>query len=178
MRIISGSHKGRHIPIRKNLTARPTTDFAKENLFNIISNQINIEGLDVLDLFAGTGSISFEFASRGCSSIITVEKDYKSYSFIKKTAVELGFDMLRAVKVDAFKFIEINKQKYDLIFADPPYDNKDLKKLPDLLFNSGALKNDGWFILEHGKTHEFTSNEHLFDTRKYGSVHFSFFRKK
>lgn len=162
--------------MRKNFPSRPTTDFAKENLFNVLNNQIDFEGLNVLDLFTGTGSISFEFASRGADRITSIEKDFKSVKFIKKTIVDLKFENIDIKCADAFKIIKKTPEKYDLIFADPPYDMKGIETLPDLIFENELLKDDGLFILEHSQDYDFKSHSRLKELRKYGSVHFSMFR--
>lgn len=178
MRIISGKYKGKHIPVRKNFPSRPTTDFAKENIFNVIYNQFDFEQLEVLDLFSGTGSISYEFASRGCERIISVEKDFRSFDFIRKTVKELNFDTIRPVKTDAFRFLKKCTEKFDIVFADPPYDLFNLNEIPKMVFEAEILKPGAWFILEHGKTHQFNDNQHLINTRSYGSVQFSIFAQK
>ncbi len=178
MRIVSGKYKGRYIPVRKNFPARPTTDFAKENIFNVMGNHFDFEGLHILDLFGGTGSISFEFASRGSSEVITVEKDFRSYDFIKKTARALQMDQIKVIKTDVFRFIPKCSAFFDIIFADPPYELENLNVIPPLIFENNLLKENGWFILEHGKSNHFDGNEFLIDKRTYGSVHFSIFQNK
>jgi 16S rRNA (guanine(966)-N(2))-methyltransferase RsmD len=177
MRIISGKYRGRNIPVRKDFPSRPTTDFAKENLFNVLNNCFEFEGLKILDLFAGTGSISYEFASRGCEAVISIEKDYKSYSFIKTIVNDFGFNEITAVKMDAFKYIEKSTESFDIIFADPPFNLESLSDLPEKVLNSEILKEHGWFILEHGKKHQFNDNQHLKEIRNYGSVNFSIFKR-
>lgn len=178
MRIIGGEYKGRYIPVRKNFPARPTTDFARENIFNVLHNYFDLSELSVLDLFGGTGSISFEFASRGCENIVVVEKDYRSWDFIKKTAADLKMNQIKAVKSDVFRFIKKCTIQFDIVFADPPYDLKTLKEIPEAIFNAGIIKPEGWLILEHGKQNSFETNALLIDKRTYGSVHFSIFQKK
>lgn len=178
MRIISGTYKGRYIPVRKNFQARPTTDFAKENIFNVMSNHFDFEQLTVLDLFSGTGSISYEFASRGCKEIVSVEKDFRSFDFIKKTAKELQLSSITAMKADTFLFLKKSHKNFDIIFADPPYDLDRIHEIPERVFASALLKTNGWLILEHGKSTQFNDHEYLIDCRKYGSVHFSIFEKK
>lgn len=174
MRIISGKYKGRRIPVRKNFPSRPTTDFAKENIFNILNNHYDFEGLKVLDLFAGTGSISYEFASRG-AVVTCVEINYRSFKFIQETIRDLGFDNLRAIKADVFKFIEKDSNSYDLIFADPPFQLPELETIPDRILSKNLLNEEGWLILEHSDQMKFTAHEKLFNTRSYGSVNFSIF---
>lgn len=150
MRIISGIHGGRKIhPPGKMPHTRPTTDIAKEGLFNIIQNNLEIDELKVLDLFGGTGCISYELASRGAPTITIVEKDTKMYDFIKKTAAELEFENFTVVKMDVFRFIESNSQQYDFIFAGPPYALSTIDDLPIKIFEQKLLNPNGWFVLEH-----------------------------
>jgi 16S rRNA (guanine966-N2)-methyltransferase len=177
VRIISGEYKGRHIPVRKNFPSRPTTDFAKENIFNVLSNYFDFEGLRVLDLFAGTGSISYEFASRG-SIVDLIDNDFRSYEFIQKTIDQLNFKNINPYRADVFKIMKRIGTKYDLIFADPPYTMKEIGSIPDLIFDNKALKVDGWFILEHSDTSDFRMHKCFKEFRKYGSVHFSIFKIK
>jgi 16S rRNA (guanine966-N2)-methyltransferase len=178
MRIVSGIHRGRHIPVRKNFPARPTTDFAKENIFNVLNNHFDFEDLHVLDLFGGTGSISYEFASRGCIEVTTVEKDFRSCEFIKKTASDLRMDQIRVIKSDVFRYIQKCNTSFELIFADPPYELGRIEEIPQFILGNGILKKNGWLILEHGKSQQFNGNECLTDKRSYGSVHFSIFCQK
>lgn len=175
MRIISGQYKGKHIRPPKGFKARPTTDFAKESLFNILMNQVDLDDLDVLDLFAGTGSISYEFMSRGARSVTAVEKDPIHFRFIRKTKDELGMELLHLVRGDAFRFIRKPLQSFDLIFADPPYDHVQLDSLPDLIFEGPLLSHDGLFILEHPASSSFNAHPRFAEFRKYGGVNFSFF---
>jgi 16S rRNA (guanine(966)-N(2))-methyltransferase RsmD len=175
VRIISGKYKGRYIPVRKNFSARPTTDFAKENLFNIIQNYFNFEELTVLDLFAGTGSIGYEFASRG-ACVDLIEIDYRSIQFIKSTIDTLKLSNIRPYRADFFKVIHKLDTKYDIIFADPPYQLQSIPSIPDLIFNNNLLKPGGWFILEHSKKHSFEQHSRFKEIRKYGSVNFSIFK--
>jgi len=178
MRIVSGEFKGRRFSPPKNLKARPTTDIAKEGLFNILNNMIDFEGISVLDMFSGTGSISFEFASRGCRNITSLEINSANYAFIQKIIKELEMgDVIHSFKYDSFKFIESTKTKFDLIFADPPYDHKELENVPDLIFEKELLNPDGLLILEHPKEKDFKNHPYFFENRKYGHVNFSFFRK-
>ncbi len=177
MRIISGKYKGRYIPVRKNFKARPTTDFAKENLFNILNNNFDFSELVVLDLFSGTGSISYEFASRGCKKVVSVEKDFRSFDFIRKTAKDLQLDSIKTIRADTFTFLQKSKEQFDIVFADPPYDLENLEDIPTEVFNSNVLKENGWLILEHGNKHQFNDFQNLTDKRKYGSVNFSIFSK-
>ncbi len=175
MRIISGKHKGIRIPVRKGFSARPTTDFAKENLFNILNNNYEFEALKVLDLFGGTGSISFEFASRG-AYVDLVEKDYKSVIHINNQARKLGLNNLKTWKADVFKILGKISECYDIIFADPPYNLNGIDRLPDLIFSKPHLTHNGVLIMEHSKDHDFSTHPQFHDLRKYGSVHFSFFK--
>jgi 16S rRNA (guanine966-N2)-methyltransferase len=176
MRIISGKYKGRNIPVRKDFPSRPTTDFAKENLFNVLANQFDFAELHVLDLFSGTGSISYEFASRGCKKIVAVEKDYRSFSFIRNTVKQLEFDEIVPVKMEAFKYLDKSTEKFDIVFADPPYNLPDLDEIPQKVLESEIISKNGWLILEHGKKNQFNGFQNLIDVRRYGSVHFSIFK--
>jgi 16S rRNA (guanine(966)-N(2))-methyltransferase RsmD len=174
MRIIGGALKGRNIP-PAHLLARPTTDFAKEGLFNILTNEYDFDTISVLDLFGGSGSISFEFASRGCKSITCVEMNPLHTSFIKKTALQLKLNAIRVVHHNVFDFITICTQTYDLIFADPPFHLHNLETLPNKIRSAGLLNSNGIFILEHPSSFDFTPTDGFRRMRKYGSVHFSFF---
>src|ERR1035437_6852017 len=179
MRIIGGIYKSRIFRPGKNFKARPTTDFARENLFNILDNRYNFDNKRILDLFSGTGSISFEFGSRGCMNITSVELDRFHYNFICSVIENLNIKrIVRAVNADAFKFIGRSLEQYDIIFADPPYELKRLAEIPDLILNSKLLCNEGLLILEHGKTNDFSSHPFFSELRTYGSVHFSFFIQK
>ncbi|NDV46162.1 16S rRNA (guanine(966)-N(2))-methyltransferase RsmD [Paludibacter sp. 221] len=177
MRIVSGKYKGRRISPPNNITARPTTDFAKEGLFNLLSNQLDFEDINALDLFAGTGSISLELISRECKSVTAVELNEKHYAFIKKTCSELKVDNLLLLKTDVFKFIKKTHAKYDLIFADPPYDLRELTAIPDMIFERDILSENGLFVLEHSAKNNFESHPNFKEHRHYGNVNFSFFRK-
>ena len=175
MRIISGKWKGRRLNPPKNITARPTTDFAKESLFNLLQNRIQIEGSNVLDLFAGTGSISLECASRGAQDVTAVELAHTQQNYIISASKQLGAQNLSVIRGDVFKFISASHTKYDLIFADPPYALDKLPTLPDLIFEHGLLAEEGWFVLEHSANNNFAEHPHFVEERKYGNVHFSFF---
>lgn len=175
MRIISGIFKARRLDVPHNITARPTTDFAKEGLFNLLNNRIDFEGIDVLDLFAGTGSIGVEFISREARSVICVEQSDKHVAYIRKISHLLNIDNLTPIKGDVFKFISSTKIKFDLIFADPPYDLERIGEMPDLIFQHELLKPEGLFILEHSIKNNFENHPHFTFHRKYGNVHFSFF---
>ncbi len=175
MRIIGGTHKGRMIHLPAHFNARPTTDIAKEGLFNILNNYFDFEQLDVLDLFSGTGSIGFEFASRGANSILAIEQNGKLFSFIKKNIEQLGFTQITPVKTDVFRYIPKSETQFHIIFADPPYHLKTLDQIPHRVFENNLLKKGGWLILEHPGEHHFEDFPYFLKTKKYGSVHFSFF---
>ena len=175
MRIISGKFKGRRITPPTNITARPTTDFAREGLFNLLTNRIDFEEITALDLFAGTGAISLELISRGCKQVTSVESNFRQYEFIQKASKELGVDNLILLKADVFKFLERNKYRYDFIFADPPYDLSNLTDLPDIVFSRNLLSEDGLFILEHSAKNDFSKHPNFLEKRHYGNVNFSFF---
>jgi 16S rRNA (guanine966-N2)-methyltransferase len=175
VRIITGIYKGRHFEIPRTFKARPTTDFAKENLFNVLRGYIEIEGADVLDLFAGTGSITAEFLSRGCSSVTSLEIDREHYAFIAAVVKKLGARNCRLLRGDALRFVKRASEKYDIVFADPPYKLKELADIPQMVSEAGLLKPGGIFVLEHGKTNDFSQHPWFFDHRSYGSVNFSFF---
>ena len=176
MRIISGKYKGRRISPPKNLPVRPTTDMSKEALFNILNNHFNFSELKVLDLFAGTGNISYEFASRGCEPITSVDGDMGCVNFIKKTAQEFDFD-ITAIKSDVFKFLEKSKASYDIIFADPPYgiEQKDFEKIIQLVFENELLEEDGMMVIEHSKHTKLDHMDNFSFDRNYGGSVFSFF---
>ncbi len=176
MRIISGKYKGRRIIPPTKITARPTTDFAKESLFNLIENRISIDGIDVLDLFAGTGSIGIECISRGADSVVSVEKAHVQQNFIISTCKSLGIDNLMLVRDDVFRYIKSYQRQFDLIFADPPYQLDTIPTLPDLIFEKELLKSGGWFIMEHSAKDDFSNHPHFVSHRRYGSVNFSFFQ--
>ncbi|MFI3319840.1 MAG: RsmD family RNA methyltransferase [Rikenellaceae bacterium] len=176
MRIISGEYKGRAINPPKNLKARPTTDFAKENLFNVLTNLVDFEELEVLDLFAGTGSISYEFASRGVKNITSVEINTVHYNFIKRTATDLGIKNLYAVKANAFLYLKSCSKQFDLIFSDAPYDLEGSEAVIELVLSGKLLREDGMLIFEHSKGISFEDHPNFWQTRSYGSVQFSFFR--
>lgn len=177
MRIISGRYKGRRLSLPSNFKARPTTDFAKENLFNILNNTLDWHSTQALDLFGGTGSISFELVSRGCPRVVCVEKSPVNFSFVEKTRKSLEADELQIFKMDVFRFLEINNEQFDFIFADPPYDLPDLKEVPRLVLEKGFLKNGGIFVMEHSKDYDFSGLPFFTDKRVYGSVNFSVFEK-
>lgn len=177
MRVISGEFKRRHFDIPRSFKARPTTDFAKENLFNVLNAYFDFsDNIIALDLFAGTGSISIELVSRGCDKVVSIEKDRQHFSFIKKVMDEVKTDRCLPICGDVFKFISKTSEKFDFIFADPPYALKELGDIPDLIFQYDLLKEDGIFVLEHGKDYNFSNHPRFIEHREYGSVNFSFFR--
>lgn len=175
MRIIRGKYGRRRFDVPKNITARPTTDFARENIFNVLENLLDFDGLRALDLFAGTGAISFEMLSRGCASVTAVEKSSIQYNFIRKVTQELGDTNLTAVKGDVFKFIDACRSQFDLVFADPPYDMPRFEEVPGKILSSGLLAPGAVFIIEHSRNHDFSGLEGFSDHRAYGSVNFSIF---
>ena len=178
MRIITGKYKGRHFDIPRSFKARPTTDFAKENIFNVLTQYIDFEGTEALDLFSGTGSITLELLSRGCSHIVSVELDRDHHRFIQQCLQKLGdAEEVIPLRGDVFRYIKSCKQQYDFIFADPPYALKELPTIPSLIFERGLLKDDGVFVFEHGKDHDFSDDPHFVEHRSYGSVNFSIFRR-
>lgn len=176
MRIITGQYKGRHFEVPRSFKARPTTDFAKENIFNVLNAYIDFEGTTALDLFSGTGSISLELLSRGCETVVSVEADRDHHAFIKQCLAKLGTDRCAAIRGDVFRFVKSCHQQFDFIFADPPYKLAELPTLPDLIFEQGMLAENGLFVLEHGKKNNFENHPHFVEQRTYGSVHFSFFK--
>jgi len=176
MRIITGLYKGRHFDIPHSFKARPTTDFAKENIFNVLKGYIDFEDAAALDLFAGTGSISLEMISRGCTPVISVEKDREHANFISQCMKKIGTKEHVLIRSDVFRFMKSCHRQFDLIFADPPYALPELPNIPSLVFEYGLLKEDGLFVFEHGKQYDFSGNPHFIEHRTYGSVNFSIFR--
>lgn len=178
MRVISGSLKGRRFDPPTNMTARPTTDFAKEGLFNMLMSNIDLDGIDVLDLFEGTGSVGYEFVSRGAAHVTGVEMNEKQILFIKKTCKDFGINNLLVTRMDVFRYLSAPRKAFDVVFADPPYQLDNLATLPELVLGNGFVKPDGLFILEHGSKNNFADHECFVEERKYGNVHFSLFRPK
>lgn len=176
MRIITGIYKGRHFDIPRSFKARPTTDFAKENIFNVLNGYISLDDACALDLFAGTGSISLELLSRGCSEVVSVEADRDHAAFIRQCMTKLGTQANVLIRGDVFRFIKSCSRQFDFIFADPPYALDNLDTIPDLIFNHNLLKADGIFVFEHGKDNSFEQHPHFVEHRAYGSVNFSIFR--
>lgn len=175
MRIISGKYKGRIISPPKNFKARPTTDRARESLFNILANRYDYEELRVLDLFAGTGSIGFEFVSRGAAYVEMLEKNYIHFQHLQKVKHSLEMGNIRIIKGDFFRYIKKPHETFNLIFADPPYDMENFKSVPEILLKAEILSKDGLFIMEHSKLFDFSSLEGFTERRNYGGVNFSFF---
>jgi len=186
MRIITGKYKGRHFDIPRSFKARPTTDFAKENIFNVLNGYIDFEGATALDLFSGTGSITLELLSRGCSQVVSVELDRDHHRFIQECLKKLTTHhspltshhspTCIPIRGDVFRFLKTCKQQYDFIFADPPYALKELPTIPDIIIEKGLLKEDGIFVFEHGKDYDFSQHPHFVEHRNYGSVNFSLFK--
>ena len=194
MRIITGRYKGRHFDVPRSFKARPTTDFAKENIFNVLTGYIDFEDATALDLFSGTGSITLELLSRGCAQVISVEQDRDHHRFICECIKKLNLSpalpkgegddfspsarsgRVLPLRGDAFRFVKSCKQQFDFIFADPPYALKELPQIPQLIFDHGLLKDDGIFVFEHGKDNDFSQHPNFVEHRSYGSVNFSIFR--
>ncbi|MFP3764214.1 RsmD family RNA methyltransferase [Prevotella intermedia] len=176
MRIITGQFKGRHFDIPRTFKARLTTDFAKENIFNVLNGYIDFDGITALDLFAGTGSISLELVSRGCKEVVSVEKDRDHARFIADCMKKINAENDILIRGDVFRFLKSCHQKFDLIFADPPYALPELDTLPDLVFEYDLLAADGVFVFEHGKHNDFSAHPRFKEHRSYGSVNFSIFR--
>lgn len=174
MRIISGKNKGRKIIPPQHLPVRPTTDLGKESLFNILNNYFFFEQVAVLDLFAGTGNISLEFASRGAQQVIAVDHFSACVAFISKMCNTLQYNNLTVLRADAFQFVKRCRQSFDIIFADPPYDMEGLEIIVDEVFKNNLLKKDGWLVLEHSKVHDFSMHPNFFEHRKYGKLNFTF----
>lgn len=175
MRVIKGKFKGRRLFAPKNIPTRPTTDFAKEGLFNILDHKVYFEDLRVLDLFSGTGNIGLEFCSRGAELVLSVEQNRNCTAFQISTIKDLGAD-IRVSKQNVFKFLKKeNEHAFDLVFADPPYQSPELIELPNLVFENNWLDYGGWFILEHGREHNFEMTKNFRFSRKFGHVNFSFF---
>ena len=177
MRIITGLYKGRHFDIPRSFKARPTTDFAKENIFNVLNGYLDFSDVNALDLFSGTGSISLELLSRGCKQVVSVELDREHHAFIRQCVTKLGVDNCFLVKGDVFKFIKSCRQQFQFIFADPPYTLPNLAEIPSIIFDKDLLEEGGILVLEHGKHNNFSENPYFLEHRAYGSVNFSLFRK-
>ena len=176
MRIIGGKLKGLRLNPPKNLPVRPTTDLAKEALFNILQNQIEFEGLKVLDLFCGTGNISLEFASREAEKVISVDRSILCVNYVKDAARQHRLEQIKTYKADVFKFLEIETEKFDVIFADPPYDLNGIPEIPKIVFEKELLLPDGLLILEHQSMQNLSNHPAFAEQRKYGHSSFSFFK--
>jgi 16S rRNA (guanine966-N2)-methyltransferase len=176
LRIIGGKYRGRKINPLNSFSGRPTTDFAREALFNILSNRIEFGSVSVLDLFAGTGSVGFEFVSRGAAAVHFVEKEVKHIAGIRKVVSDLEIRQVNIMKLDVRSYLNKCRYKYDIVFADPPFDLPWLGELPDLVFGSGVVRESGLFILEHPGSISFDRHSLFFEHRHYGRVNFSFFR--
>ena len=174
MRIVTGLYKGRHFDVPRSFKARPTTDFAKENIFNVMTGYIDFDGISALDLFAGTGSISLELLSRGCDEVVSVELDRDHARFIGQCIDKIGSQNHTIIKGDAFRFMKNCKKQFDFIFADPPYALTNIDAIPDLALP--LLKEDGILVLEHGKRNDFSQHPRFIERRVYGAVNFSLFR--
>jgi 16S rRNA (guanine(966)-N(2))-methyltransferase RsmD len=190
MRIITGKYKGRHFDIPRTFKARPTTDFAKENIFNVLTQYIDFDGATALDLFSGTGSITLELLSRGCRQVVCVEMDRDHHRFIQECLKKLQGEKnvqrsmsndqcsmfnVQCIRGDVFRFLKSCRQQFDFIFADPPYALKELPTIPDIIFEKNLLTEDGIFVFEHGKDYDFSQHPHFVEHRQYGSVNFSLF---
>lgn len=185
MRVITGIFKGRHFEVPRSFKARPTTDFAKENIFNVLSAYLDFEGATALDLFSGTGSITLEMLSRGCSQVVSVEMDRDHHRFITDCLkkLEVGSSpsstpLCVPLRADVFRFLKSCRQQFDFIFADPPYALKELPQIPDLVLGKNLLKEGGVFVFEHGKDNDFSNHPCFIEHRAYGSVNFSLFKLK
>jgi|SRR5574344_479720 16S rRNA (guanine966-N2)-methyltransferase len=180
MRIITGKYKGRHFEIPRTFKARPTTDFAKENIFNVLNGYVDFEDAAALDLFSGTGSITLELLSRGCGHVVSVEQDRDHHRFITQCVQKLedgnGSLNVQCLRGDVFRFIKRCRLQFDLIFADPPYALKELPDIPQQVLDHGLLKEGGILVFEHGKSHDFSAHPRFLEHRAYGSVNFSLFR--
>ena len=174
MRVITGTYKGRHFDVPRSFKARPTTDFAKENIFNVMTGYIDFEGTEALDLFAGTGSITLELLSRGCKEVVSVEMDRDHARFIQQCIDKVGAENHTLVKGDAFRFMKSCKRQFDFIFADPPYSLPTLETIPDLALP--LMKEGGMMVFEHGKQNDFSQHPRFVEKRVYGAVNFSLFR--
>ena len=183
MRIITGKYKGRHFDIPRTFKARPTTDFAKENIFNVMNGYIDFDAAEALDLFAGTGSISLELLSRGCQSVVSVEADRDHAHFISQCMKKLGAENHVLIRGDVFRFVKKASPNaggwngaFNLIFADPPYQLPNLPTIPNLIFENNLLAPGGIFVFEHGKQNDFSQHPRFVEKRVYGAVNFSLFR--
>lgn len=177
MRIISGKYRAKYIPVPKNFKDRPTTNFAKEGLFQLLRNRYDITGIDVLDLFAGSGSISYEFISMGAKSVTAAEKNSAYARFMEKQAERFFPGELKVFSADAYRLLENGNLDYDVIFADPPYSDPNILRIPELALSNPHLRSGALLIVEHSADTDFSGEPDLEETRKYGKVRFSFFKK-
>jgi len=177
MRIIGGRLKGLRLNPPKNLPVRPTTDLAKEALFNILLNKIEFEGIKVLDLFSGTGNISLEFASRGASEVVSVDRSQQCIFYLKDTALQHGLGQIKTFKADVLKYLQLETEQYGLIFADPPYDLNQIPEVPKIIFDRNLLLPGGLLIVEHQSLQNLSNHPAFLEQRKYGHSSFSFFEK-
>jgi len=175
MRVIGGRLKGRRFSPPRHFKGRPTTDFGREGLSNLLRSRLDLEGLEALDLFAGSGAVSFELASRGAVAVTSVEKDSGACRYIQKQAQDFGLEAIRVLRADAFAFLGKAMTQFDLVFADPPYTEPRLPELPELVRSAGLVAGGGLFVLEHGDRSDFSEELGFVEMRKYGHVHFSFF---
>lgn len=178
MRIISGIFKGKRFQAPASIKARPTTDMAREGLFNVLSQQMEINGIDVLDLFAGTGAVSLEFLSRGANQVVAIDIDFTSKKHLEKIKVNWELKNWRIVKADAFSLAKKANQQFDIVFADPPYNHKRFAEIPALILSSGWIKPGGLFILEHSSDYDFSENKFFLEHRIFGNVNFTFFQSE
>jgi 16S rRNA (guanine(966)-N(2))-methyltransferase RsmD len=178
MRIIAGTLRGRRLNLPTTLPVRPTTDMARESLFNILNNYVDYEECSVLDLFAGTGAVSLEFISRGAKDVTSIDINAQCTDFIKSTAKQFNVNNIHVVRSDVFELIKRAYKKFDIIFADPPYALENLQQLPDLIFEHDMLSEDGIFVLEHPREYQFEQHPHFWQHRNYGKVNFTFFAQK
>ena len=175
MRIIAGTLRGRRLDPPQNLPVRPTTDMARESLFNILNNYVDYEDCAVMDLFAGTGAVSLEFVSRGAREVTAIDINAQCTDFIKRSAERMGVANLHVVRADVFDLLKRANRRFDIVFADPPYVIEGLASLPDLVFERGVLTDDGIFVLEHPRDYSFEEHPHFWQHRAYGKVNFTFF---
>ena len=175
MRIIAGNLRGRRLNPPTTLPVRPTTDMARESLFNILNNYVDYDECAVLDLFAGTGAVSLEFVSRGAKEVTAVDINAQCVDFIKSSALQFGVKNLHVVRSDVFDLLKRAYKKFDIVFADPPYALDNLAQLPDLVFEKDLLTDDGIFVLEHPREFQFEEHPHFWQHRHYGKVNFTFF---
>jgi 16S rRNA (guanine(966)-N(2))-methyltransferase RsmD len=176
MRIIGGKYSKRIIKPPRKLPVRPTTDLAKESLFNILHHKIEFSGKSALDLFTGTGSLAFEFSSRGCLPVTAVDLNFHCTKFVRQTALDFGMEQFIVIRSEVFRFLKTCGQKFDIIFADPPYDMSNIEELSSRIFSNQLLNENGWLIIEHPKEIDFSSHEYFTEHRRYGHVNFSLFK--